>query len=130
MAELRLTGEWRTELVALLGDDGRLRAEFPVVADYLSTAPILAGTGDERLDAAFDLGLVHYLTGGDSVTGNPYWDIVGELVFERGNRRVVSSGRMNGSSRLGYAQTVLQAAYGSAVPSPETVYWVGRILFR
>ncbi|MEV0463616.1 hypothetical protein AB0I30_13800 [Nocardia tengchongensis] len=102
MAELRLTRERRTELVALLGDDGRLRADFPVVADYLSTAPMLAGTGDERLDAAFDLGLVHYLTGGDSVTGNPYWDIVGELVF-------------TGTSSVSWSSSVATGGWSAAV---------------
>ncbi|MFE3001078.1 hypothetical protein ACFXG4_39615 [Nocardia sp. NPDC059246] len=126
MTELILTDERRTELAALLDDEARLRAEYPVVADYLSTAPMLAGTGDERSDAAFDLRLVHYLTGGESATGNPYWDIVSGSVFEHDNRRMVSGGRANGSSRLGYAQTVLQAAYAYAIPSPETIGWVSQ----
>ncbi|WP_067541409.1 hypothetical protein [Nocardia crassostreae] len=124
--ELILTDERRNELVALLGDEARLRAAYPVVADYLSTAPMLAGTGDDRADAAFDLRLVHYLTGGESASGNPYWDIVGPSVHGRENRRVVNGGRLKGSARLGYAQTVLQAAYAYAVPAPGTIAWVAQ----
>ncbi|MFC9995859.1 hypothetical protein [Nocardia sp. NPDC127526] len=50
MTELILTNERRGELVALLHDEARLRAEYPAVADYLSTAPMPAGTGDDRAD--------------------------------------------------------------------------------
>lgn len=124
MTELILTDERRGELAALLDDESGLRVEYPAVADYLSTAPMLAGTGDDRADAAFDLRLIHYLTGGESATGNPYWEIVRPLVFEKDNRRVVSGGRGKGGARLGYAQTILQAAYAYAIPTPETIGWM------
>lgn len=45
MTELALTTDRRDELAALLGDEERLRAEYPKVAEYLDTAPMLAGTG-------------------------------------------------------------------------------------
>ncbi|WP_030518976.1 hypothetical protein [Nocardia sp. NRRL WC-3656] len=124
MAGLILTDERRTELASLLDNEARLRAEYPLVADYLDTAPRLPGTGDDSADAAFDLRLVNYMTGGHSPTGNPYWDIVGPSVTEQSGRRVVNGGRQAGSARLGYAQTVLQAAYAYAVPAPETLQWV------
>ncbi|WP_280276146.1 hypothetical protein [Nocardia wallacei] len=127
MAELALTAERREELAALLGDEQRLEREYPKVADYLDTAPMLPGTGDEQADAAFDLRLVHYMTGDRSVSANPYWDVVAPSVFEHEGRRVVNGGRSKGSARLGYAQTVLQAAYAYAIPSPETIAWLGRI---
>lgn len=126
MGELVLTAERRAELAALLGDELRLASEYPKVADYLDTAPMLPGSGNERADAAFDLRLVHYLTGGRAVSGNPYWDVVAPSVCEHDGRRVVNGGRATGSARLGYAQTVLQAAYAYAIPSPETVDWVAR----
>ncbi|MVU76140.1 hypothetical protein GPX89_02655 [Nocardia sp. ET3-3] len=125
MTDLVLTPERRVELSALLGDEARLRAEFPRVADYLDTASQLPGTGDERADAAFDLRLVHYLTGGAS--NNPYWDIVGPSVTEFARRRVVNGGRVSGSARLGFAQTILQSAYAYAIPSPKTVEWVAAV---
>ncbi|WP_405161907.1 hypothetical protein OG203_37225 [Nocardia sp. NBC_01499] len=121
-----LTTQRRNELAALLEDEQRLRTEYPKVADYLDTAPRLSGTGDSGADSAFDLRLVHYMTGGESPTGNPYWDIVGPSVAEDSGRRVVNGGRSNGSARLGYAQTILQAAYAYAVPSPETLRWIER----
>ncbi|WP_225729478.1 MULTISPECIES: hypothetical protein [unclassified Nocardia] len=124
MTDLVLTAERRDELAALLGDAQRLRTEYPKVADYLDTAPMLSGTGDEQADAAFDLRMVHYMTGGRSETGNPYWDIVGPSVSEHDGHRVVNGGRAQGSSRLGYAQTILQAVYAYAVPAPETVRWI------
>ena len=37
---------------------------------------------------------------------------------------VVNGGSANGSVRLGFAQTILQAAYAYAIPSPETLDWV------
>ncbi|WP_256671670.1 hypothetical protein [Nocardia cyriacigeorgica] len=64
MTTLALTPERRSALAALLGDESRLRAEFPKVAEYLDTAPMLAGTGNQDADAAFDLRFVHYMTGG------------------------------------------------------------------
>ncbi|WP_280371753.1 hypothetical protein [Nocardia wallacei] len=127
MAELALTAERREELAALLGDEHRLEREYPKVADYLDTAPMLPGTGDEQADAAFDLRLVHYMTGGRAVGVNPYWDVVAPCVSEHEGRRVVNGGRAKGSARLGYAQTILQAAYAYAIPSPETVGWMARV---
>lgn len=124
MAELALTADRREELAGLLGDEQRLRTEYPKVAEYLETAPMLPGTRNDRADAAFDLRLVHYMTGGPSTSANPYWDIVGPSVSEHQGRRVVDGGRPQGSARLGFAQTILQAAYAYAVPSPETVAWM------
>ncbi|MFE3274869.1 hypothetical protein [Nocardia sp. NPDC059239] len=122
MTDLALTPQRRAELVALLGDEPRLRTEFPRVADYLDTASRLPGTGDERADAAFDLRLVHHLTGDSSA--NPYWDIVGPSVSTVAGRRVVDGGRATGSTRLGFAQTILQSAYAYAIPAPETIAWI------
>ncbi|MEU6561808.1 hypothetical protein [Nocardia nova] len=135
MAGLALTADRREELAGLLGDEQRLRTEYPKVAEYLDTAPMLPGTGDDRADAAFDLRFVHYMTGGRSVSANPYWDIVAPSMFEHEGRRVVNGGRANGSARLGFAQTILQSAYAYAIPSPETVGWleqfcVGRSLIE
>lgn len=127
MAELALTADRREELAALLGDEQRLRNEYPKVADYLDTAPMLPGSGDEQADAAFDLRFVHYMTVDRSVSSNPYWDVVAPSVFEVEGRRVVNGGRLKGSARLGYAQTILQAAYAYAIPSPETVEWLTRV---
>lgn len=126
MAELVLTADRRDELAALLGDPQRLRAEYPQVAEYLETEPMLPGSGDEQADAAFGLRFVHYMTSGCSVSPNPYWEIVAPAVSVRAGRRVIDGGRPNGSARLGFAQTLLQAAYAYAVPSPETIEWVTR----
>ncbi|MEV0295516.1 hypothetical protein [Nocardia sp. NPDC050710] len=126
MTGLSLTTERRTELAALLEDEQRLRLQFPKVAEYLDTAPMLPGTDDPSADAAFDLRLVHYMTGGVSESGNPYWDIVGPAVNDDGKRRVVNGGRKNGSARLGFAQTILQSVYAYAVPSPETIDWIAQ----
>jgi hypothetical protein len=122
VAERTLTPQRRAELAALLDDEPRLRAEFPMVSDYLDLAPTLAGTGDVRADAAFDLRFVHYVTGGESA--NPYWDIVGPSVFEHDGRRVVNGGRPDGSPRLAYAQMLLQGSYAYAVPAPDTLGWM------
>ncbi|WP_280383083.1 hypothetical protein [Nocardia wallacei] len=127
MAELALTADRREELAALLGDEQRLKTDYPKVAEYLDTAPMLPGTGDEQADAAFDLRFVHYMTGDRSVSANPYWDIVAPSVFEHEGRRVVNGGRPKGSARLGFAQTILQAAYAYAIPSPETVDWMANV---
>ncbi len=124
MAELALTADRREELAGLLGDEERLRTEYPKVAEYLDTAPMLPGTGDDQADAAFDLRFVHYMTGQRSVSANPYWDIVAPSVFEHEGRRVVNGGRAQGSARLGFAETILQAAYAYAIPSPETIEWL------
>lgn len=127
MAELVLTADRRAELAALLDDDQRLRAEYPKVAEYLDMAPALRGTGgDGRADAAFDVRFVHYMTGGWSVSANPYWDIVAPSVSEYEGRRVVNGGRPDGSSRLAFAEMILQATYAYAIPSPETIDWISR----
>ncbi|WP_067794514.1 hypothetical protein [Nocardia beijingensis] len=123
MTGLALTPERRTELAELLGNESRLKAEYPRVAEYLDTAPMLSGTGDAEADAAFDLRFVHYMTGGQS-SGNPYWDIVGPSVGVDGERRVVNGGSAKGSVRLGFVQTILQSVYAYAIPSPETLKWV------
>lgn len=123
MVERALTPERRAELAALLDDDERLGREYPKVREYLDMAPRLAGTGDVRADAAFDLRFVHYVTGGSTESANPYWDIVGPSVFEHEGRRVVNGGNPEGSARLAYAQMLLQGIYAYAIPSPETVAW-------
>lgn len=58
MAELALTAKRRSDLIALLDDDDRLRAKYPKVSEYLDMSPKLAGTGDLQVDAAFELRLV------------------------------------------------------------------------
>ncbi|WP_216911298.1 hypothetical protein [Nocardia noduli] len=124
MTGLVLTPERRTELAALLEDEPRLNAEFPKVAEYLDTAPMLSGTEDEAADRAFDLRLLHYMTGGDSASRNPYWDIVAPAVTSDGQRRRIDGGSSKGSARLGFAQTILQATFAYAVPAPETLRWL------
>ncbi|WP_222854334.1 class I SAM-dependent methyltransferase [Fodinicola acaciae] len=118
---LELTAERRAELVALLDDDQRLKADYPKVADYLDTSSRLAGSSD----GGFDLRLLHYMTGGESA--NPYWDIVAPAVTERAGRRHVDGGQPDGSARLAYAQVTLQGAYAYAIPSPETLRWIAGI---
>lgn len=124
MAELALTAERRSELLALLDDEARLRAEFPKVSEYLEMSPTLPGTGDLQVDAAFELRFVHYVTGGRAVSTNPYWDLIAPFVNEHDGRHVVNGGNPEGSGRLAYAQMVLQAIYAYAIPSPQTVGWV------
>ena len=124
VTELTLTAERRDELAELLGDDRRLRAEYPKVAEYLDMAERLSGSGDTRADSAFDLRFVHYVTGGARVSSDPYWEIVGPSVSEHGGRRLVTGGQPEGSPRLAYAQIILQAIYAYAVPSPETIRWI------
>lgn len=122
MTALRMTQERRRELAALLDDEAELQRRYPKVAEYFASD--LPGTGDVQADNLFDLAFLHYMTGGDSHRGNPYWAIVAESVTEYEGRRVVNGGSPNGSARLGYAQTILQAAYAYAIPSPETLHWV------
>ncbi|WP_329087956.1 hypothetical protein [Streptosporangium sp. NBC_01469] len=124
MAKLAMTSARWNELTALLNDEPRLQAEYPKVAEYLDLAAGLSGTGDVDADAAFDLRFVHYMTGGSTVSPNPYWDIVEPFVFEHEGRRVVNGGRAEGSTRLAFAQMILQATYAYAVPSPQTIEWV------
>ncbi|TDB87049.1 hypothetical protein [Actinomadura sp. 7K534] len=124
MGKLTLTSSRWRELTALLKDQQTLRAKYPQVAEYLETAAGLAGTGDEEVDAQFDLRFVHYMTGGSAVSSNPYWDIVEPLVTEVGDRRIVNGGQAEGSVRLAFAQMLLQAAYAYAIPNPRTIEWV------
>ncbi|MCX4091879.1 SAM-dependent methyltransferase [Nocardia sp. alder85J] len=125
MTGFDLPSDRRRELAALLADGIRFGAEYPSAADYLTVAPRLGGSGDESADRDFDLRMLHYLAGGDSA--NPYWDVVAPAVTERNGRRVVTGGAPTGSARLGYAQTVLQAAYAYAIPAPETLAWVAAV---
>jgi len=85
---------------------------------------MIPGSGDDRADAAFDLRFVNFMTGGDTQSRNPYWDIITPSISERDGRRVIDGGRPAGSARLGFAQTILQAVYAYAVPSPETIGWM------
>lgn len=121
-----LTAERRDQLSVFLADDVALRAEYPNVAEYLRTAAGLPGSGDGRADGTFDLRLLHFMTGGQAASENPYWDIVGPAVFECQGRRVVNNGNPEGSAQLGFAETILQAAYAYAIPSPETIDWISR----
>jgi hypothetical protein len=123
---LELTAQRRGELAILLGDEQLLLAEHPKVAEYFSMAERLPGTGDRDADAAFDLRLLHYMTGGRSVGANPYWDIVGPSVFDYEGRRVVNGGHGQGSAQLAFAQMILQETYAYAVPSPETIGWMSQ----
>lgn len=128
MTGFALSPERRSELAALLEDEEHLRQAFPKVADYLATSPSLPGTGNDAADRAFDVRLLHFMTGGES--DNPYWDIVGPAVgtgpVERNGRREVNGGTPGGSGRLAYAQLILQATYAYAIPSPQTVQWIAR----
>ncbi|WP_412516470.1 hypothetical protein K8Z49_37855 [Actinomadura madurae] len=124
MAKLTLTSSRWDELTALLKDEQTLRAKYPKVAEYLDTAIGLTGTGDEHADAQFDLRFVHYMTGGKSVSSNPYWDIVEPFVVECDGRRVVNGGQPAGSARLAFAQMLLQATYAYAIPAPQTIEWM------
>lgn len=122
MVELALTAERRNELAALLDDEERLRAEYPKVSDYLDMAPNLAGTGNVRVDAAFDLRFVHYVTGGSSVSANPYWDLVEPFVSEHEGRRMVNGGNPEGSARMAYAQMITGISSGEHGTS-STISW-------
>ena len=124
MTSLVLTPERQAQLADLLSDEQRLEAEYPNVAEYLDTAAALPGSGDTEVDRKFDLRILHYLTGDPSTSTNPYWEVVAPAVSTRAGRRLVDGGSAQGSARLGYAQTVLQAAYAYAIPSPETIAWL------
>ncbi|MEU6579559.1 hypothetical protein [Nocardia sp. NPDC046763] len=129
MTEFALSPDRREELTSLLGNEQRLKTEFPKLADYLSTAPNIPGTGNIDIDNNFDIRLIHYLAGGESV--NPYWEIVAPLVNagpnERDNRREVNGGFPQGSPRLAFAQMALQEVYAYAIPSPDTLAWISDI---
>lgn len=124
MSGLALTTERQAELTELLNDEARLDATFPHVADYLDTVMRLPGSGDPERDASFDLRMVHFLTGGSTPSGNPYWEVVAPVVSrdDEGHRAIHSQ---SGKARLAYAETVLQSTYAYAIPSPETLAWVG-----
>ncbi|MFF4198280.1 hypothetical protein [Nonomuraea sp. NPDC001831] len=124
MGKLTMTSSRWDELTALLEDEQRLQAEYPKVAEYLDMAARLGGTGDEQADAQFDLRFVHFMTGGDAVSPNPYWDIVEPAVVEHEGRRVVNGGHPEGSARLAFAQILLQASYAYAIPAPQTIEWM------
>jgi hypothetical protein len=126
VTKLALTAERRDQLAALLGDEQLLSVEHPKVAEYFDTAMRLPGTGDSAADDAFDLRFLHYMTGGRTMSANPYWDIVEPSVFEVDGRRVVNGGGSKGSARLAFAQMILQSAYAYAIPSPETISWMSK----
>lgn len=123
MGELELTPARREELLDLLSDTTRLELEYPLVAKYLSAAPQLGGTTDSH-DEAFELRFIHYMTEDSPTESNPYWSIVEPSISRRDGRYVVDGGAPGGSSRLAYAQMVLQDAYAYAIPSPESVNWI------
>lgn len=127
MIGVRFTSERREQLAALLDHDGAaLEAGYPQVAEYMRTAARLPATSDPDADAALDLRVLHYMTGGEST--NPYWDIVAPATTPiDAGRRAVDGGNPRGSARLGLAQTLLHAAYAYAVPSPETLQWIAAI---
>lgn len=119
-----LTADRRALLSTYLNDEGCLGAEYPKVAEYLRAASSLPGSGDSEGDAAFDLRLLHFMTGGRSASPNPYWDIVGPSVSEHEGRHVVNGGNPEGSAQLAFAQMTLQATYAYAIPSPGTMEWI------
>jgi hypothetical protein len=119
-----LTADRRALLSTYLNDDQSLAARHPKVAEYLRTASRLPGSGDSEADSAFDLRLLHFMTGGSAVSDNPYWDIVGPSASEHDGRRLVNGGNPEGSAQLAFAQMTLQATYAYAIPSPATLEWV------
>ena len=119
-----LTDEQRDELLALLEDDDRMTSEYPKVAEYFESAPRLAGTGNTREDAAFDLRLLYYMTSQINQEINAYWEIVSPLVNNRSGKPVIDGGAPNGSPRLSFAQMILQEVFAYAVPSPKTIQWI------
>lgn len=125
-----LTQERRAELAALLADGPAFEAGHPELADYLRTSAMLPRHGDDRLGRAeedFELRLLHFLTGGASE--NPYWDIVAPAVGpSETHHHEVNGGTTTTSSRLRYAQGLLQAAYAYAIPSPGTIEWITRMV--
>lgn len=126
VTELALTAERREQLIALLGDEQRLRAEYPKVAEYFDVAAGLPQPAEAQAAAAFDFDLrfLHFMTGGASVSANPYWDLVAPSVSAQSGRRVVDGGAAGASAQLAYAQMILQATYAYAIPSPETLAWI------
>lgn len=124
------TPERHEQLASLLADNGAaLAVDYPELAAYLRDTALFPRPDDKALaeaEDAFDLRLLHFMTGGAS-SGNPYWDIVEPAVSpsER-HLREVNGGRPGGatSSRLRYVQGLLQATYAYAIPSPETLAWI------
>jgi hypothetical protein len=112
----------------MLADGPAFEAAHPGLADYLRTTARMRRPADNQLRQAeddFELRLLHYLTGG--LSENPYWDIVGAAVApSEEHLREVNGSSTTPSSRLRYAQGLLQAAYAYAIPSPETVDWIVR----
>ncbi|MEU4416166.1 hypothetical protein [Nocardia salmonicida] len=126
MTSFTLSPDRRDELATLLSDEARLQTEYPKVAEYLDTAASLAGGSDPERDRLLDLRMLHFLAGGES--SNPYWEIVEPLVGAGlGGRGRIPGGDERGSSRLGYAQTVLQETYAYAVPSPGALAWIEKV---
>lgn len=123
---LPLTAQRREQLIGLLGDEQRLRTEYPKVAEYFNVAAGMQQPAEAESVAAFDFDLrfLHFMTGGMAVSANPYWEIVAPSVSVRNGRRVVDGGAADGSAQLAYAQLILQSAYSYAIPSPETLAWV------
>ncbi|MEV0066674.1 hypothetical protein [Amycolatopsis sp. NPDC050768] len=127
MTELALTEVRRRALVALLDNQGLMEREYPALSEYLEAAPKLPGSGDDAFDAKFDLRLVHFVVDDEeSSPANPYWEIVEPLVSAQDGRRVVRAPGGRSSARLAFAETLLQATYAYAIPSPETLDWVAR----
>ncbi|WP_245888994.1 hypothetical protein [Glycomyces artemisiae] len=122
---LELSPQRRQELLQLLDEPERMKTEYPLLARYSETAPFLAGTGNDEVDASFELRFLHYMSA--AAPTDPYWSIVSPLVSRIEGRRVLNGGSPDGSPRLGFAQTVLQEAFAYAVPSPETISWIRAI---
>lgn len=123
MGDLELTADRRRELVNLLDDAERLKAAYPKVAEYLDLAPHLAGTGNPRIDAEFEMRFLHYMID-DGSSVDPYWEIVSPLISLRDGRRILDGGNPEGAQRIAYAQMILQETFAYAVPSPETISWM------
>lgn len=124
MADMELSEQRREQLLSLLDNESRLKAEYPKLAEYMEVAPSLPGSGDDQRDGEFELRMIEVLTRSPASTQNPYWEIVGPAVSAAGGRRVIDGGSPEGSARLAFAQTVLQDAYAFAVLAPETIQWI------
>ena len=113
----------------MLADAAIFERTHPALADYLRTIAALPHAEDDdqrHAEDAFEVRVLHFLTGASS--DNPYWEIVAPAVSpsER-HLREVNGGSPNPSSRLRYAQGLLQDTYAYAIPSPETVRWVADV---
>ncbi|MBF6335205.1 hypothetical protein IU450_04830 [Nocardia abscessus] len=124
MTGLALTPERRTELAELLGDESRLKAEYPRVAEYLDTAPMLSGTSNAETDAAFDLRFVYYMTGVSRPRGiraGTSWGLPSEQMGNGGSS--MAEARPAASGWASFKRSC-RAPYAYAIPSPETLDWV------